>query len=135
MAAKTKEVCNTINNITNSPNSPSPDVALAVLSLSPQARLQYHQQTNRHDWLQITSQVVQRTLDTDVMKIFGFDPRSPDAYSKEPATLSGPSIMPDLIALPVRHKSLRLRRLDDFVGGSIHWWLGHGVSHPHRPYR
>ena len=135
MAAKTKEVCNTINNITNSPNSPSPDVALAVRSLSPQARLQYHQQTNRHDWLQITSQVVQRTLDTDVMKIFGFDPRSPGAYSKDLATLPDPSIIPETIAPPVKHKGLGLRRLDDFVGrGSTHWWLGNGVSQPHQPY-
>ena len=77
MAAKTKEECSTINNVTNSLNSFSPDVALAVLRLSLQPRLQYHQQT--HDLLQATNQVVQVTLDKAVMQIFGFGPRSPDA--------------------------------------------------------
>ena len=65
-------------------------------------------------------------LDRAVTHIFGFDPRSPDTYSKDPATLSDPSIMPDLITLPVRHKGLGLRRLA--IGrlrgrGSFHWWL------------
>ena len=38
-AAKIKEVCSNIYNIKNSLNSPSPDVAMAVLRLSLQARL------------------------------------------------------------------------------------------------
>ena len=109
LAAKTKEVCSNINNITNSLNSLSPDVALTVLCLSLQARLQYHQQTHRHDLLHDTNQIVQSTLDKAVNRIFGFDPRSPDAYSKDPATLPDPSIMPDLLALPARHKGLGLR--------------------------
>ena len=104
MAAKTKEVCSIINNVTNSLNFLSSDVSMAVLRLILQSRLQYYQQTHRHDLLQVSNQVVQMTLDKAVAQIFGFDPRSPDAYSKEPATLSGPSIMPDLIALPVKSK-------------------------------
>ena len=40
MADKTKEVCSSIKNILNSLNSLSPDVALAVLRLSLQPRLQ-----------------------------------------------------------------------------------------------
>ena len=82
------------------------------------------QQTHRHDLLQVTNQVVQSTLDKAVTQIFGFDPRSSDAFSKDPATLSDPSIMPDLIALPVRHEGLGLQRLDDLVGAtaSIGGW-------------
>ena len=45
---------------------------------------------------------------------------------KDPANLmlSDPSIMPDLIALPVRRKGLGMRRVDDFVGvaASIGGW-------------
>ena len=52
------------------------------------------------------------------MQIFGFDPRSPDAYSKDPATNPDPRTMPDLIALPARHKGLGLRRMDDAAGAA-----------------
>ena len=76
MAAKTKEVCSTINSVTNSLNSLSPDVALAVLRLSPQPRLQYQQQTHRHELLQDTNQVVLMALDKAAMHIIGFDTRS-----------------------------------------------------------
>ena len=118
LAAKTKEVCSNIDNITNPLNSLNPDVALSVLRLSPQARLQYHQQTHRHDLLYDTNQVAQRALDKAVKQIFGFDPRSPGTYSRDPANPTDPSIMPDLIALPERRKGLGLRRMDDFVGSA-----------------
>ena len=96
-------MCSNINNITNSLNSLSPDVALTVLRLSLQARLQYHQQTHRFDLLPDTNQTVQSTLDKAVNQIFGFDPRSPDNYLEDPATLPDPGIMPDLIVLPARN--------------------------------
>ena len=118
MPAKAKVVCSTINIITNSLNSLRSDVAMAVLRPSLQPRLQYRQQTHRHDSLQDTNQVVQMALDKAATQISGFDPRSPDAYLKDPATFSDPRIMPGLIALPVRHKGLGLRRLDDFVGAA-----------------
>ena len=105
MSAKTKEECSTIKNVTNSLNSLSPDVALEVLRLSLQPRLQYHQQTHSHDFLQDTNQVVQRALGKAVTQIFGFNPRSSEAYTKDPATLPDPSIMRDLIALPVSTKA------------------------------
>ena len=57
-------------------------------------------------------------LDKSAMQIFGFDPRSQDAHSKDPASLPDPSIMPDLVALPARYKGLGLRRMGDFVGAA-----------------
>ena len=57
MAAKTKEVCSIINNVTNTLNSLSSDVSMAVLRLSRlRSRIPYHQQTHRHDLLQDTNQ-------------------------------------------------------------------------------
>ena len=71
-----------------------------------------------------TNQNVQSTLEIAARKIFGFDPRSPEAHSKDPATLPDQSVMSDLIALPTRYKGLGLRRIDDFVGAaaSIGCW-------------
>ena len=75
---------------------------MAVIRLSLQSRIQDHQQTHCHGLLQDTNQAVQRTQDKAVTQFFGFDPRSPGGYSKDPATLSDPSIMPGPIAPPVR---------------------------------
>ena len=86
LAAKTKEVCSNINNITNSLNSLSPDVAFTVLRLSLQPRLQFHQQTHRFDLLCEANKDVQICLDNAVNQIFSFDPRSPDSYSMDPNT-------------------------------------------------
>ena len=63
MATKAEGVCNSINNIIQSPNPFSPDVAIAVLRLSLHPRLQYNQQVHQPHLMEAANASIQQTLD------------------------------------------------------------------------
>jgi len=42
------------------------------------------------------------------------------AYSQNPVTLQDPTLGAEMVAQPARHKGLRLRRIDGFVGSAAY---------------
>jgi hypothetical protein len=123
MAKKSTEVCSTINHITQTLNPRNKDLALSVVRLSLQNRLQYFQQIQFPEDMQHANDTVQLALETAVTTILGFDINDPTSYSTTPATLADPSITADNAALPAKSKGMGLRKMNmfrsevAFVGG------------------
>ena len=121
MANKGEEVCRIIK-IVNTPfNLLSPDVAMTVLRFSLQQRLQYFQQTHKPIHMEEINTKVQQALDSALDQVTGLKLLKSEAYDINPETLKDPTIGPEMVAQPARHKGLGIRKVDDFVGHVAFW--------------
>ena len=116
MANKAEEVCNIIKKVITPFNLLSPDVAMTVLRFSLQQRLQYFQQTHKPVHMEEINTKVQQALDSALDQVTGLNLLKSEAYAINPETLKDPTIGPEMVAQPARHKGLGIRKVDDFVG-------------------
>ena len=116
MANKAEEVCNIIKKVITPFNLLSPDVAMTVLRFSLQQRLQYFQQTHKPIHIEEINTKVQQALDSALDQVTGLKLFKSETYAINPESLKDPTLGPEMVAQPARHKGLGIRKVDGFVG-------------------
>jgi hypothetical protein len=82
---------------------------MAVLPISLQPRIQYHQQIHQPHLMKAAYTSIQQALKKALNLITGMELLTAAAYSPDPGTLQDPILGPEMVAQPARLKVFGLR--------------------------